>query len=73
MFKQIYIGLLLITLTLGYCIHDEDCFENECCVNHVCVECNNLRLKRNVPNGCSGCLGICVCIGENCICMPINK
>ena len=45
------ISLLILLFTIAsctcyYCVHDEDCYNNECCVNHSCRECN--RLKREI-------------------------
>ena len=27
----------------SFCVHNEDCFTGQCCVNHHCVDCNILR------------------------------
>lgn len=77
--------LLTISFTQAFCTHDEDCLEGQCCVQHVCIDCNVLNLhrdKRNVEintkrikrsfNGCPGCLGICLCFGDMCACIPVH-
>lgn len=83
--------LLTVPFVQSFCTHDEDCLEAQCCVQHVCVDCNNLsnnlRVKRTIeipnnankivrrkrtPNGCQGCLGICVCLGDVCACIPVH-
>lgn len=80
--------LLTISFTQAFCTHDEDCLEGQCCVQHVCIDCNVLKLHRdkrnmeaNIKNtkrikrsfkGCPGCLGICMCYGDACVCIPVH-
>ena len=129
----------------SFCVHDEDCYNHECCVSHRCVSCANYRISRDIKNatnegaladvpnefdafdaaelketspslhqmakgsstppsplessvhsngeglsdgpmdsssspivkrvkrnGCDGCLGVCMCVGTVCWCIPVN-
>lgn len=96
----ILVALFCVTNIASFCVHDEDCHSSECCVRHVCKECNVLRVTRNAEpydsllqklnqtnsdandnekslrvkrqGGCSGCMGLCLCAGSTCVCVPIQ-